>query len=156
MPETLWDEGPQSFSQQQEESQLEHKNRQDVARIVWPTSDYVARTAVDTCNSMLFMRPDILTAMAPDVQNQLHQYRCTLAEPSVPHQKCYLRLLSTPTNSESECTCAALSWCLMSSACLSRGAQGDIQWPAICSVCGHERQVLRRYQIFIMTESGIR
>lgn len=138
MPEALWDEATETPGATSQEDPL---HRQDTAKILWPSRKYILEVASECGDSMLFMRQDILDGMAPDVQSQLHQYQCILSTPLVPHQKCYLRRISI--ENKNSCTCSPLAWCLLSSACLSKGAQGDLHWPTTCTSCGHDRQVTR-------------
>lgn len=153
MPETLWDEATDTPTYPEATSQENPIHRQDVAKILWPSTKYVSAVASECGDSMMFMRQDILDGMAPDVQSQLHQYQSILSKPLVPHQKCYLRRISIER--KNACTCTPLAWCLLSSACLSKGAQGELHRPSYCTSCGHDRQVSLGDSFSILTASRV-
>ena len=119
MPESYWDHH-HSF-------QL----RQENYRILWPTSEYMRGCIGDQDEFVdhndelggLFLDPGSLATMEPDIHSQMYTYRASLKFRGVsPHIKTYIRILKGWRNGVSRrCTCDALLWCLLSSACLSTG-----------------------------------
>lgn len=151
MPEAIW-----------EEPHLSSCIRQDNWRLIWPTKSYIfdccekkniRLNEIDTdtlsrfdsvrlperdaeMDFRLFMTPEILALMEPDILCQMRTY-----EPSSismkcgtslcpPHVKSYARVyesscdkrIEAETEPTSNCTCIELAWFLLTSACLSKGA----------------------------------
>jgi hypothetical protein len=115
-------------------------------------------------NEQVFFLPVTLVQMGADVQSQLHRYSVapSLLRPAgqssgvddratvkVPHNKSYLRMMGTHASSSASgsggCLCREIAWLLLTSACLSLGAQGDLVPPSFCKECGHVREVNAAY-----------
>jgi len=77
--------------------------------------------------------------------------------PPPPHIKSYARLLRS--NGDSECTCTNLAWFLLTSACLSKGGQGEVIQPKQCKDCGIVKEGFVEYKNFelgVLFHSGQR
>lgn len=80
-----------------------------------------------------FMHSQTLALMEPDILQQMRTYvpngvaKALGQEGVSPHIKSYTRVYSSPYDTAaisslvSNCTCTPLAWCLMTSACLSKG-----------------------------------
>eukprot|EP01038_Epipyxis_sp_PR26KG_P012574 gene12574-16862_t len=113
-------------------------------------------------SSILFLHPRNLAMMEADIHSQMMLYESNYSSffnedsKKVPHIKSYMRVLyddkfpilgnNNALNDEKECcynlncTCQELAWCLLSSACLSKGAFGDEIQSTICNSCNNVRQ----------------
>lgn len=140
-------------------------NEQDSQQLDMPVASDELREGI------LFLHPEIFAKMEPDIQSRFFTYEVTQAPQlqsvvnKTPHIKTYSRLMqkpSTPKPAEdgaaqdkevsaaalSSCTCYHLAWTWLTSACLSRGAQGIHVPYSVCSSCGHIRSGYWDYKNF--------
>ena len=126
MPETEW-----NFSLEKD-----IKLRQDHWRLVWPTVGRIdaAMPSSDDRQSdfLLFLSPEVLALMEPDVLSQLTTYEPSTimdfigARDTPPHIKSYCRVYDTKYEDSNccesiRCTCSEVAWFLLTSACFSKG-----------------------------------
>jgi hypothetical protein len=135
-------------------------------KLLWPTHDFVTRLK-KSCKSAgcgLFLFPISLKQMKEDVHDQFYTYNpstapifCGVPEEKAPHIKSYSRIMSTSRSmlspisssaSESMCSCTNLAWFLLTSACLSKGANGEEKSASICEICGHINHGCHLYKNF--------
>lgn len=126
MPEAEWD------CSSSEEGEL----RQDHWRLVWPTVAHIdaATPSSDEHQSdfLLFMSPEVLALMEPDILSQLTTYEPSSimellgAHDTPPHIKSFSRVYSAKPEDgtdckDKQCACTELAWFLLTSACFSKG-----------------------------------
>ena len=131
MPEDGWDDLSSQNS----------KLRQDSWNLVWPTDPFINAhcdlEAEGGSEYLLFMSPEVLALLEPDILSQLRTYEpLPLAAGAgglsrAPHIKSYARIYATAasqsggahTVDSQQCSCPEVAWFLLTSACLSRGLE---------------------------------
>lgn len=141
------------FQEQSHQEQLQCRN------------NYVLK---DDTDSMLFLKPGVLATMELDIHERmwsLETSKAPVMTPLVdrcPHYKTYARVMApkeesfcTPPidnpplkSTVTECCCPDLAWFLLTSACLSRGAQGELVPHVLCRCCGNIRQGYIQFRNF--------
>lgn len=135
-------------------------------KLLWPTHDFVTELKKH-CKSAgcgLFLFSNSLKQMKEDVHDQFYTYDpsvapifCGITEEKAPHIKSYSRVMSTSKStssitsssvSGSMCSCTNLAWFLLTSACLSKGANGEEMSASICEICGHLNHGCHLYKNF--------
>lgn len=110
-------------------------------------------------NGPLFLSPEVLATLEPDVHAQMRCYAPLPRTPAVaPHLKTYLRLNNSASSSSKSsfsrsCSCAPVHWLALTSACLSLGAMGREMHSAPCSSlfpCGASMKVCSSH-LFVYT-----
>jgi hypothetical protein len=156
MPESYWDNDPERY------------NRNENWRLIWPSDQYMrdihqslsvisnplfsssssfVGAISDYPQEVLFFEPKTFALMEPDIQSQLYSYSCNsslIPNPRVPHIKSYTRLYhreESDKTDDKKCCCYPVAWSILTSACLSRGAQGEEKPYAVCRECKHIRRV---------------
>jgi hypothetical protein len=155
MPEAYWDNDPERY------------NRNENWRLVWPSDQYmrdIHQSLSAICNPLfspsssssfadypqevLFFEPKTFALMEPDIQSQLYCYSCNTSlinNHRVPHIKSYTRVYhnqeSDKKEADKKCGCYPVAWSVLTSACLSRGAQGEEKPYSICKECKHIKRV---------------
>jgi len=128
-------------------------------RLVWPTMDFeqihLASSSTSFLTSpsrvLLFLNPASFDNMEEGIKSKFTTFvpnRAPKIQPITsvmgPHTKLYMRLMGQPivamSPSSDACSCCELAWCLLTSACLSRGAQGEAFAERCCHVCSSVRQ----------------
>mmetsp|Transcript_20900 Transcript_20900/g.30089 ORF Transcript_20900/g.30089 Transcript_20900/m.30089 type:complete len:707 (-) Transcript_20900:169-2289(-) len=133
-------------------------------KLVWPSAQYITEQekdiAAETSQQGLFFLPRYLALMEPDLHAQMHLYEgrtcpCPRLSTShlgrVPHEKTYLRMMPDTGNNTTDnrqCSCKDVAWLLLTSACLSKGAQGEVVEPRACRSCGHMLEGCIEYKNF--------
>eukprot|EP00981_Chlorochromonas_danica_P002612 scaffold504_cov189-Ochromonas_danica.AAC.47 len=109
---------------------------------------------------MLFLHPRAFASMEADIHTQFVHYQPNLIAPykevlnnNTPHFKSYTRFMRSAAAAaagqiKSKCSCPSVAWLLMTSACLSRGAQGSCTPYSVCHTCHHLRQGYWEYRNF--------
>lgn len=144
MPEIEWDDMFYHDS----------RMRRDFWHLIWPTTEYLNGTLEpSTCaletgyisGNMLFLNPEVLALMEPDILSQMRTYESvSVTPPNIlnfpPHIKSYARVFMPRANVDNankcehsdpsdvgkikagqSCQCTEVAWFLLTSACLSRG-----------------------------------
>lgn len=156
MPEHEWDTADHTTACSQDS--MQDKPRLESMKLIWPSSQYMSAIKVDEGESddaLVFFLPQTLALMEPDLHCQMHLYEgwglpCPFTrsggednpsgtELCVPHNKTYLRLMSSeskvslqhhpdnPSDQETVgCACSDIAWMLLTSACLSKGKNRPI------------------------------
>jgi hypothetical protein len=91
---------------------------------------------------ILFFHPKSFALMEPDIQAQFFTYQTNhhvIETHRIPHIKSYTRLYKG--SATGKCLCHQIAWTMLTSACLSKGAQGELKPFSICKDCKHIRRV---------------
>lgn len=169
MDDLLGDYMPERYSNPRTMSQdsIEEENW----AIIWPSEQFMtdvykfnsnitnlepASSPRDLSREILFFNPKAYALMEPDTQSQFityesHPIYCNKDRgipPAVPHIKSYTRIYSDDIHKGSSCKCHDIIWTILTSACLSKGAQGEYKPYTICKDCRHLRRGFYEYRNF--------
>lgn len=168
MPESIWDEDFEVLRSERwrmiwpsRDGMIDIHRRNCVSPSKEDTNN--AELNSNVVQGILFFHPKSFALMETDIQTQFYTYAPTEADVISqvskrysPHIKSYCRLLDEdhvkqkqPQHGEEQkCSCYDVAWAMVTSACLSKGAQG-VQCPySICSTCRHIQQGYIEYRNF--------
>jgi hypothetical protein len=125
-------------------------------RLIWPTDDFIKsnndKSSPYSASAGLFLQPDVLFDMKEDLHDKFYTYspsKCSIFNGKLhrpPHMKSFCRIMHSKhpmhmdSNSQDKrhaCTCINIAWFLLTSACLSKGAQGEYTPAYICNECNN-------------------
>jgi len=115
-------------------------------RLIWPVVNFeeahLASVASTHTRALLFLNSTSFATLDMSTRNRFATYvpnRAAHIDPitsvSGPHTKLYMRLMERCLEQTDTCLCVDLAWCLLTSACLSRGAQGERFLEKKCKIC---------------------
>lgn len=131
------------------------KVRSESWSLLWPSNDFVEEIIqqqhylrdVSSVRGLLFLNSKTFALMEPDVQSQFALYEPNgigaqkdMTERFTPHIKSYMRLKSN-LSPRGGCSCPDVAWFLLTSACLSKGAQGHTVPYSVCADCHNIKRV---------------
>lgn len=165
MPEDHWDAAA-------EDDDDDCAQRSERWQLLWPSHDFIEQVCrlnrynassskrgkedVANMRGMLFLQPRSFALMETDIHTQFAVYEPNPIAPYEqavhrysPHFKSYTRMLHSRCIGRA-CECQDIAWTLMTSACLSRGAQGARVPYSVCTDCKHIKQGYTEYRNFEM------